>query len=255
MNKESVPYKSLCTEFYELDKPNAPEDALKCYLNYAKEARGEILEPMCGTGRFLIPLLKHGYSVTGFDYSSNMLDVCRKKCRDFGLTAKLLEATFETFSLSGKYNLIFIPSGSFGHLITQEQVNRALKFIVDRLNPGGKFVFEIETLKSVRAPQGIWKGRWVNKPNGSKIVLSILSQFDPVSRVDIGLFRYELWETNTISTTEVEEYKVRYYEPIEIENLLHQHGLKTIGKWQAEPHTMIEASDSDPVILYECIRE
>ena len=30
------------------------------------------------------------------------------------------------------YNLIFIPSGSLGHLITSEQVNLALTFIADR---------------------------------------------------------------------------------------------------------------------------
>jgi hypothetical protein len=30
MNKLSIPYKALCTEYYELDKPEAPEDALNC---------------------------------------------------------------------------------------------------------------------------------------------------------------------------------------------------------------------------------
>jgi hypothetical protein len=45
MNKESPPYRVLCTEFYDLDKPFAPEDALQCYLQYAEEAKGPILEP------------------------------------------------------------------------------------------------------------------------------------------------------------------------------------------------------------------
>lgn len=255
MNKESAPYKSLCTEYYELDKPIPPTDALKCYLNYAKEASGSILEPMCGTGRFLIPLSEQGYDVTGFDCSSHMLEVCRKKCADRKLIAKLSEATFETFSLPGKYNLIFIPSGSFGHLITREQVDHALAFVVDRLNPGGKFVFEIETIKSIGEPQGIWRGSSVNRPDGSKIVLHALSRFDPVSRVDEGLFRYELWERNGISKTEVEDYRVRYYEASEVENLLRRHGLETVAKWQAEPHTMIEASDDDFVILFECVKK
>ena len=98
MNKESVPYRALCTEYYELDKPSAPKDALECYLHYAKEANGPILEPMCGTGRFLIPLLEHGYAVTGFDYSPYMLDVCRRKCEERGLITNLQEVTFETFS-------------------------------------------------------------------------------------------------------------------------------------------------------------
>lgn len=66
-------------------------------IRYAEEAKGPILEPMCGTGRFLIPLLKKGYAVTGFDYSPDMLNVCRKKCKELGLATSLLEATFETF--------------------------------------------------------------------------------------------------------------------------------------------------------------
>lgn len=252
MNKESVPYRALCTEYYELDKPNPPKDAFECYLRYAEEAQGKILEPMCGTGRFLVPLLERGYSVTGFDYSPYMLDVCRKKCNERGLTCSLLEATFETFSLREGYNLIFIPSGSFGHLTTSEQVSQALTFIADRLKPGGKFVFEIETLKSIREPQEVWRGRWVDKPDGSKIVINILSRFNPISRVETGLFRYELWEENTISRTEVEDYHVRHYEPEEIEKILEQHGFKIIGKLEAEPHSCKEASDTAAVILYEC---
>lgn len=46
MNRESTPYKALCTEFYELDKPFASKEALEWYLEYAKEANGPILEPM-----------------------------------------------------------------------------------------------------------------------------------------------------------------------------------------------------------------
>jgi len=44
MLDESVPYKNLCTQYYELDKPTAPEDALKLYLDYAEEAGGAISE-------------------------------------------------------------------------------------------------------------------------------------------------------------------------------------------------------------------
>lgn len=145
-------------------------------------------------------------------------------------------------------------SGSFRHLITPEQITTALAFIADRLNSGGKFVFEVETLNSIREPQGVWRGRWVNKPDGSKIVLNVLSVFDSLSSIETGLFRYELWEENKISLIEVEDYHVRHYEPLEIEDLLTQHHLKVIGKWQAEPYTRKEAVDSDEVILYECVK-
>lgn len=255
MNKEPGSYKGLCTEYYDLDKPTASPDALQCYLGYAKETKGPILEPMCGTGRFLIPLLQQGYNVTGFDNSPHMLHVCRNKCKQLGLSTTLLEATFETFSLKNKYDLIFIPSGSFCHLTSAEEVSSALTFISDHLTPRGKFVFEVETLNAIRKPQGVWRGRWVNKPDGSKIVLNVLSQFNSTTRVETGLFRYELWEQNSISKTEIEVYHVRHYEPNEIEQILEKHGFSIIGKWQAEPHTKIKANDTVEVILYECIKK
>ena len=254
MNRESDSYKELCTEYYDLDKPSAPEDALQCYLHYAKEANGPILEPMCGTGRFLIPLLQAGYDVTGFDNSAHMLNVCRKKCEQLELRTTLLEATFKTFSLEKEYSLIFIPCGSFCHLIAAEEISQALTFISNHLKSNGKFVFEIETLKAIREPQGVWRGKWVNKPDGSKIILNVLSQFDSTSRVETGLFRYELWEKNAISRTEVEIYHVRHYDPMEIEEILKKHGLNIIGKWQTEPHAKIKANDITEVILYECIK-
>lgn len=255
MNKESVPYQALCTEYYELDKPNAPEDAFQCYLKYAENAHGPILEPMCGTGRFLIPLLERGYSVTGFDYSPHMLAICRKKCQERGLPAHVMEATFETFSLPDTYSLIFIPSSSFCLLTTCEQAIQALQFISNHLKSGGKFVFEIETLKAVSESQGIWKGKWVTKSDGSKIVINTLAQFDAISRIETVLCRYELWEENVISRIEVENFCLKLYEPLEMELLLKQCGLEIIGKWQAEPYTHIEASDTDAVILYECIKD
>lgn len=255
MNKESVPYKVLCTEYYELDKPHPPEDALQCYLKYAEEAEGAILEPMCGTGRFLIPLLKKGYSITGFDYSPHMLDVCRKKCHKLGLKATLVEASFKTFPLVETYSLIFIPSCSFCLLTMHDEIIQALKFVSNRLKPGGKFVFEIETLKAKGESQGIWKGKWVNKPDGSKIVINTLSQFDSTTQIETVLCRYELWEENVISCTEVEDFRLRLYEPLEMELLLEQYGLKIVGKWQAEPYSNIKADESSAVILYECVKD
>lgn len=254
MNRESTPYKALCTEFYELDKPFAPKDALEWYLEYAKEADGPILEPMCGTGRFLIPLLEAGYTVSGFDYSSHMLDVCRRKCDAKHLKPSLVESTFETFLSKEKYNLIFIPSSSFCLLTDPKQVTHALHFVSNRLTPTGKFIFEVETVAAVSPSQNCWKGRWVNREDGTKIVNNTLSYFDEHSRIETTLCRYELWEENHISQTEVEDFKLKLYEPKEIEQLLAQAKLKIVGKWQAEPYIRAKANNSNPVIFYECTK-
>jgi hypothetical protein len=183
-----------------------------------------------------------------------MLKLCHSKCKKLGLTTTLLEATFETFSLPDKYNLIFIPSGSFCLLTTPKQISQALKFIAEHLKPGGKFVFEILTLKAVGESQGLWKSNWVNKPNGSKIVINTFSKFDVSNSIQTTLCRYELWEENAITQTEVEDFRLRLYESAEMEPLLVQHGLKILAKWQAEPYLQIEPTNSAVAILYECIK-
>lgn len=56
-NKYDKPI-SLYAENYDLEHPVTPQDALDFYFQYAKKANGPILEPMCGTGRFLIPMME-----------------------------------------------------------------------------------------------------------------------------------------------------------------------------------------------------
>jgi len=36
-------YMKLCTEFYDIDRPSAPADALDFYLHYAQQANSPIL--------------------------------------------------------------------------------------------------------------------------------------------------------------------------------------------------------------------
>ena len=65
----SVPknyYGSLCTEMYEILHETAPEDELEFYLSYAQKGQ-KILEPLCGSGRFLIPFMARGCDITGMD--------------------------------------------------------------------------------------------------------------------------------------------------------------------------------------------
>ena len=77
-------------------------------------------------------------------------------------TAKNLEPNvwkgcIEDLKCPEKYNLIFIPSGSFCLIIDPAQVEKSLKAIYDHLTDGGIFLFESEILHAV--PQsGIWRG-------------------------------------------------------------------------------------------------
>ena len=65
-------YGSLCTEMYEILHESAPGDELNFYLSYARKGM-KIMEPLCGSGRFLIPFLENGFDICGMDLSEEML--------------------------------------------------------------------------------------------------------------------------------------------------------------------------------------
>ena len=66
-------YGSLCTEMYEILHEQVPKDELNFYLSYAEKGM-KILEPLCGSGRFMIPFIQQGFDITGIDLSKKMLD-------------------------------------------------------------------------------------------------------------------------------------------------------------------------------------
>lgn len=104
-------YQNLCAEVYELSKPEAPPDAYHFYRSYALKAKGSILEPMCGTGRFLLPLVGEGFDVHGFDASVPMLERLHAKARAKDLKPRVWQGFIEDLNQETEhYSLIFIPS-------------------------------------------------------------------------------------------------------------------------------------------------
>ena len=76
-------YSTLCTELYDYTKPvgYSLNGDIEYYKERLKDCRGRILEAAVGSGRVIIPLLEAGFKVDGIDYSPEMLDSCRKRCK------------------------------------------------------------------------------------------------------------------------------------------------------------------------------
>lgn len=241
-------YLSLCTEVYDLSKPNPPEDAYAFYRKYVDAAKGPILEPMCGTGRFLLPLLEEGFNVHGFDASDHMLEALRAKAKTKNLEVTVWKGFVEDLKRPEKYNLIFIPSGSFCLIIDTDVARAALKTLYDHLNDDGVLLFEAETLQSV-PPLDVWRGSVWHKSNGQIIMLSQLATMKDHVCHSIG--KYELVDNNTIIHTEVEELKVKIYDQEVLENLLKSCGFKDIRMIKAFNHQAVP-DENDESIIYEC---
>ncbi|MDA1056325.1 MAG: class I SAM-dependent methyltransferase [Proteobacteria bacterium] len=243
-------YQTLCTQYYDYDKPTAEVEALNWYQSKAAIQKGPILEPMCGTGRFLIPFLSEGYDTIGFDNSKQMLKVCHDRCEEKNIDrGKAVLADFESFKATTSFDMIFIPSGSFCLLTTKQSVDIAMSQMHSWLNKSGRLYFEIDTIHSVEKDQGLYKAAWVDKEDKGKIVLSYSSLYCGVTQVQRAINKYELWENNKIVNTEVEEFNLKLYRHEEVQNLLEYHGFELVKA--TKPYTDDKAGEKDKYVLYE----
>lgn len=243
-------YLDLCTQVYEISKPEPPKDAYDFYLSYAKEANGSILEPMCGTGRFLLPLLAAGFKIEGFDASEVMLNTLHTKAKNQNLKPNVWQGFLEDSKQSEKYSLIFIPTGSFGLITDLQAIKNSLQAIYHQLDNNGIFIFETETSSAVPKELGIWRGsRWY-RPDNKIILLSQLAILE--GPVCYSIAKYELIESNHIIQTEIEEYKIRLYDDTSfLLNLLQETGFREIKLLKAFDR-LASPADGDGTILYEC---
>jgi len=241
-------YLTLCAQVYEISKPTAPEDALAFYKSYANEASSAILEPMCGTGRFLLPLAKDGFKIEGSDASEHMLDVLKSKAEQMSLKVDVWESVASEIPDNNIYSLIFIPSGSFGLIIESDEISKTLKSFYNHLDDGGLLVFEVETKHAV--PElGVWRGsKWL-RPDGKMILLSSCASMD--GDICSSVAKYELIDKNQVLQTEVEEYKIKIYEPGSLLELLKSIGFRDVKTLKAFDRSN-SPSDSDESVVYEC---
>jgi SAM-dependent methyltransferase len=112
---------------------------------YVAEAKrgGPVLELGCGTGRILLPVAAAGCEVAGVDASEKMLERCRAKLADAGLSASLHHADIREFELGRTFSTILAPFRVVQHLLTIEDQLQCFTRVARHLSPGGRFVFDV----------------------------------------------------------------------------------------------------------------
>ena len=243
-------YRRLCTRFYDTDKPQAPKDAFDFYLGCCERAHGPALEPMTGSGRFLVPIMEQGIDIDGVDASQDMLEACRQRCRKKGLSPRLFEQTIERMTLPRQYSLVIIPASSFCLLTEANQIREGLKRIASAMLSSAKLVMEIELHMQQESNSWPWTGRWVDLPEGGKIVVSSLTTYCAVEHIMRSVNRYDLMRDGELCETEMEELNLRHYDQAEFRALLKDAGFREIKC--LKPYSDIYAGDADESVMFEC---
>lgn len=114
--------------FYRLEIGGYDED-IPFYLNLAARTGGPVLDVGAGTGRVGMPLAKAGFEVTALDSSRAMLKEAS------GL--KTVVGDMRDFRLPEAFGLVLLAAGTFAHLTTQHDQERALRGLQKHLAPDG----------------------------------------------------------------------------------------------------------------------
>lgn len=252
--KPLTTYQALSTLFYDLELQNDTSGALAFYWSYAKSAQGMILEPMCGTGRFLVPFLQAGLAIEGFDASAHMLAALKKKCASLGLENPPVWQQFvQDFTSSKRYHLIFIPFGSWGLITNQAEAYHSLVNLYSHLAPDGKLILEIETVNSVPYPCDIWRRGIHKKDAVTTIAINTFTTYNSSTQLFSARCHYELIQNSIITQEEAEVFDQYLFRNNELDELLKTIGFRAFYKYQN--YQKAEAtSTTAPVLIYECIK-
>ena len=221
-------YASLASEVYDLDKPiGSSFGDVEFYRARLKDCKGPILEPATGTGRILIPLMEMGLKIDGLDGSKDMLEICRKNCRERNLRPNLFEGQMESFSLEEKYEAIIVPAGSFLLIHQREDSIRALENFYKHLKKGGRLILDIflqEDLSLGKLSTRTWEAS-----NGDIISLEEkLVKLDYIKQYTVSHARYERWRKGVLLESQLESFPLRWYGVEEFRLILESIGFRDI---------------------------
>ncbi len=203
-------YGSIAAEIYDIDKPLGAVPDTAFHLERLAGLTGAILEPACGSGRTLVPLLEAGHEVVGFDPSSEMLARCRERCAERGFVPDLTLQRFEDFTYDRTFAAILVPVGSFTLIDNFAVALSVLGRFRDHLAPGGLLILDLGPIRALSA-SGEDRRSWTSE-NGDLLTLEgqrskthVLAQ--PVEYA----IRYERWRDNALIESQLEPMVQRYW--------------------------------------------
>lgn len=118
---------------------------LKLLFAHVNASPHTLLDVCCGTGTVAEILSREGYKVAGFDISPPMIDRARRKARAQGLGIEYHVADAAEVDLGGRYDAAYSFFDSLNYIVEPERLALALSRVRKHLEPGGVFVFDLNT--------------------------------------------------------------------------------------------------------------
>ena len=131
----------------------------------------------CGTGSVTAILARKGYRVIGVDLSEEMLTQAQQKVGDLETQPLFLCCSLEELNLPRGVDLAVCALDSLDYITDPAACREAIRRVYKALNPGGIFIFDVNTPEKLRAMDGqvfldedddvycVWRGEFDEETN------------------------------------------------------------------------------------------
>ena len=136
-----------------------------------------VVDLACGTGSVTAILAKKGLRVTAVDLSEEMLTVAREKAMELENQPLFLCQNLAQLYLPRAVDMAVCALDSLDYITDPDDCKEAIRRVYKYLNPGGIFIFDVNTPEKLRAMDGqmfidedddvycVWRGEFDHQTN------------------------------------------------------------------------------------------
>ena len=131
----------------------------------------------CGTGSVALRLAQRGLQVTAVDMSWEMLMVAQQKAMQADVCPQFACQQLQQLHLPRGVDLAVCALDSIDYILNPQDCEKAIRRVYKALNPGGCFIFDVNTPEKLRAMDGqvfldedddvycVWRGEFDRETN------------------------------------------------------------------------------------------
>ena len=147
-------YKNLAASYDRLTNDVDYEATVEFYMEILRReglAPRTVVDLACGTGSVTEILARKGYRVTGVDMSEEMLTEAAMKTMDMEQPPMYSCQLLQNLRLPRGVDMAVCALDSLDYILNPEDCKEAIRRAYKALNPGGIFIFDVNTPEKLRA--------------------------------------------------------------------------------------------------------
>ena len=131
-----------------------------------------VLDCACGIGTQTIGLAAMGYCMTASDISTAEIEEAKRRAEEQKVAVHFERADFRALSdtFSEKFDIVIAIDNALPHMLSKEELEKAVKSIVSRITDGGMFVASIRDYDRLLEEKPAYSAPYIHKTeNGQRV--------------------------------------------------------------------------------------